>query len=507
MNAPLNGTKTSRPSEAAGNKPQEATVLDRYEPVIGLEVHCQLKTRTKLFCGCSTAFGGLPNHNTCQICLGHPGVLPVLNSEAVNFAIRFALAIGADIHETSVFARKQYFYPDLPKGYQITQFDLPYCTGGTMTLASGKTVRLMRAHLEEDAGKNVHGDESSYVDLNRAGVPLVEIVSQPDIRTPEDAADYLKRLRSLVRSLDICDGNLEEGSFRCDANISIRPKGQEQLGTRCEIKNLNSFRNIERAIKYEILRQADVLDHGQKVIQQTMLFDAASGKTQAMRSKEESHDYRYFPEPDLLPLRIDAARIERQRQVLPELPEAMSKRFQEKHGLSAYDAAVLTSDKDLANFYEAVVARVAGAVTEKIVANWVTSEYLREVNNRSWDLTSPPITSDHLGELIALIGKGVISGRIAKTLFEEMAEKGPGKGAMAMVEEQGLLQVSDSSEIRGVIAKVLDSNPGQLAEYLGGRDKLFGFFVGQTMKVSGGKMNPQLVNDVLKELLDARRQG
>jgi aspartyl-tRNA(Asn)/glutamyl-tRNA(Gln) amidotransferase subunit B len=501
MNAPLNGTKPARNSDSG------EAVLDRYEPVIGLEVHCQLKTKTKLFCGCSTAFGAMPNHNTCPVCLGHPGVLPVLNAEAVNFAIRFALAVDAQIHETSVFARKQYFYPDLPKGYQITQYDLPYCTGGKLTLASGKAVRLMRAHLEEDAGKNVHGDESSYVDLNRAGVPLIEIVSHADIRTPEDAADYLKRLRSLVRSLEICDGNLEEGSFRCDANVSIRPKGQEQFGTRCEIKNLNSFRNIERAIKYEILRQADLLDHGQKVIQQTMLFDAASGKTHPMRSKEESHDYRYFPEPDLLPLKIDTARIDRQKATLPELPEAMARRFEEKHGLSAYDAAVLTSDKDLASFYEAVVKRVGGAATEKIVANWVTSEYLREVNNRNWDLTSPPITSDHLGELIELIGKGVISGRIAKTLFEEMAEKGPGKGPKAMVEDQGLIQVSDAGEIRNVINKVLDSNPGQLAEYLGGRDKLFGFFVGQTMKLSGGKMNPQLVNDVLKELLDARRKG
>ncbi|NDE15650.1 Asp-tRNA(Asn)/Glu-tRNA(Gln) amidotransferase subunit GatB [bacterium] len=501
MNAPLNGTKPARASNSGD------AVLDRYEPVIGLEVHCQLKTQTKLFCGCSTAFGAMPNHNTCPVCLGHPGVLPALNSEAVNFAIRFALAVGADIQETSVFARKQYFYPDLPKGYQITQYDLPYCTGGKLTLASGKTVRLIRAHLEEDAGKNVHGDESSYVDLNRAGVPLIEIVSHADIRTPEDAADYLKRLRSLVRSLEICDGNLEEGSFRCDANVSIRPRGQEKFGTRCEIKNLNSFRNIERAIKYEILRQADLLDHGQPVVQQTMLFDAASGKTHPMRSKEESHDYRYFPEPDLLPLRIDEARIQRQRETLPELPEAMARRFEEKHGLSAYDAAVLTSDKDLAGFYEAVVKRVGSAATEKIVANWVTSEYLREVNNRNWDLTNPPITADHLGELIELIGKSVISGRIAKTLFEEMAEKGPGKGPKAMVEAQGLIQVSDTSEIRNVVTKVLDANPEQLADYLGGRDKLFGFFVGQTMKVSGGKMNPQMVNDVLKELLDARRKG
>jgi aspartyl-tRNA(Asn)/glutamyl-tRNA(Gln) amidotransferase subunit B len=498
MNAQQNGTKTARPSEQ--------TVLDRYEPVIGLEVHCQLKTKSKLFCGCSTAFGAMPNHNTCPICLGHPGVLPVLNEEAVNFAIRFALAVDAKVHATSVFARKQYFYPDLPKGYQITQYDLPYCTDGRLTLAGGKVVRIMRAHLEEDAGKNVHGEESSYVDLNRAGVPLIEIVSHADIRSPEDAADYLKRLRSLVRSLDICDGNLEEGSFRCDANISIRPRGEEKFGTRCEIKNLNSFRNIERAIKYEIMRQADLLDHGQKVVQQTMLFDAASGKTQAMRSKEESHDYRYFPEPDLLPLQITPLRIEKQRQILPELPEAMARRFQDQHGLSPYDAAVLTSDRDLANFYEAVLKRVGGAAPEKIVANWVTSEYLREVNNRDWNLLNPPVTSDHLGELIELIGNGVISGKIAKTLFEEMAEKGPGKGPKAMVEQQGLVQVSDDSEIRKVVNQVLDANPGQLGEYLGGRDKLFGFIVGQTMKISGGKMNPQMVNDILKELLDARRK-
>lgn len=447
----------------------------------------------------------MPNHNTCPVCLGHPGVLPVLNELAVNYAIRFALAVDAKVHETSIFARKQYFYPDLPKGYQITQYDLPYCTDGKLALASGKVIRIMRAHLEEDAGKNIHGDESSYIDLNRAGVPLIEIVSHADIRSPEDAADYLRRLRSIVRSLDICDGNLEEGSFRCDANVSIRPRGEEKYGTRCEIKNLNSFRNIERAIKYEILRQADLLDHGQKVVQQTMLFDAASGKTQAMRSKEESEDYRYFPDPDLLPLRIPVERIESQRKVLPELPEAMARRFQEKHGLSFYDAAVLTADRDLANFYEAVLRRVGGTVPEKIVANWVTTEYLREVNSREWDLGNPPVTANELGELIELIGKGVVSGKIAKKLFEEMAENGPGKGPKAMVEAQGLVQVSDTAEIRKTINQVLDANPGQVAEYLGGREKVFGFFVGQAMRLCGGKMNPQMMNDILKEELDARR--
>ncbi len=493
MNKPLSGGAT-KDQKSEG-------VLSRYEPVIGLEVHCQLNTASKLFCSCSTKFGALPNYHTCPICLGYPGVLPVLNKQAVDYAIRAALAIGAEIHAISIFSRKQYFYPDLPKGYQITQYDKPYCTNGSLTLSSGQTVSIARIHLEEDAGKNVHGDTSSYVDLNRAGVPLIEIVSGPDIRRPEDAADYLKRLRSLVRYLEICDGNLEEGSFRCDANVSIRPRGREAFGTRCEIKNLNSFRNIEKAITYEIIRQADLLDSGGKVIQQTMLYDAASGRTAPMRSKEESHDYRYFPEPDLLPLKISPSRITTVKSSLPELPEAMSARFQAAYELPAYDANVLTAEKELAEFFEKVVAGVAGAVPHKIVANWVHSEFLREVNNREWDLSKPPVTSDNLSELLKLIGNQTISGKIAKTVFEEMVEHGGTPGEI--VKSQGLVQVSDESAIHAIVDKVIAESPQQVAQYKAGKEKVFGFFVGQIMKASGGKLNPGMVNDILKDKLNA----
>ncbi len=497
MNKPLSGANKNSPNSATDG------VLARYEPVIGLEVHCQLNTQTKLFCTCSTKFGALPNHNTCPICLGYPGVLPVLNKQAVDFAIRMAIAVDAEIHETSVFSRKQYFYPDLPKGYQISQYDLPYCTNGKLTLTTGQQIPIARIHMEEDAGKNVHGDASSYVDLNRSGIALIEIVSGPDIRSPADAADYLKRMRSLVRHLGICDGNLEEGSFRCDANVSIRPRGQEKFGTRCEIKNLNSFRNIERAITFEIIRQADLIDSGGKVIQQTMQFDAASGKTSAMRSKEESHDYRYFPEPDLRPLKIDKARIERVRSELPELPVALAGRFMKEYELSEYDANVLTSEKELAGYFEETVKAVAGAVPAKIVANWVSSEFLRELNNREWNLSDPPIKPQDLGKLLTLIGKGTISGKIAKTVFEQMVEKGgdPEK----IVASQGLTQVSDAGEIDRIVSKVLDESPQQVAQFLSGKDKVFGFFIGQIMKASGGKLNPELVNDCLKEKLNARR--
>ncbi len=488
---------------SSGN-PAADSIFARYEPVIGLEVHCQLKTRSKLFCGCSTEFGALPNHNTCPVCLGHPGVLPVLNEEAVNFAIRLALAIDGKVQNTSVFSRKQYFYPDLPKGYQITQYDLPYCTNGKMVLSSGKEIGIFRAHMEEDAGKNVHGDKSSYVDLNRAGIPLIEIVSAPDIRHPAEAAEYLKKLRSLVRHLEICDGNLEEGSFRCDANVSIRPRGAQEFGTRTEIKNLNSFKNIERAITYEITRQADVVDNGGKVMQQTLQFDAASGKTSPMRSKEESHDYRYFPEPDLRPLLISSERIERVLQHLPELPEKMAERFKNQFGLNDYDARVLTSEKELAQFFEDVVQKVNGAVTHKIVANWVLSEFLREVNARDWNLSQPPVTADHLAQLLMLIGNDTISGKIAKVVFEEMVEKGG--TPQEIVEAKGLLQVSDNKLIEDTVTKVIAENPDQLAQLLSGRDKLMGYFVGQVMKLSDGKFNPALVNKVLKEKLDGLKE-
>ncbi len=493
----------SKPANGSNSTQSADTVLSRWEPVIGLEIHCQLKTKSKLFCSCATDFGALPNNNTCPICLGYPGVLPVLNERAVEFALRMALAIGADIHETSVFSRKQYFYPDLPKGYQISQYDLPYCTGGKIVLADGKTIGVTRIHIEEDAGKNVHGNDSSYVDLNRAGIPLIEMVSNPDIRHPSEAAEYLKKVRSLVRHLEICDGNLEEGSFRCDANVSIRPRGESKFGTRTEIKNLNSFKNIERAITYEILRQAELLEGGGKVIQQTLLFDAATGKTAPLRSKEESHDYRYFPEPDLRPLKINAARIAKVKEHLPELPDEMAKRYQSEYGLNEYDASVLTSEKELALFFEAVVREVKNVVSHKIVANWMLSEYLREANAREWDLTKPPVSASDFAELLRLIGENTISGKIAKTVFEEMVANG-GKPS-AIVKDKGLVQITDEGAIRETVGKILAENASQVEQYLSGKDRLFGFFVGQAMKISQGKYNPELLNKVIKEMLDEKK--
>ena len=481
-------------------------ILEKYEPVIGIEVHCQLMTKTKLFCGCSTTFGALPNHHVCPVCLGLPGVIPVLNTEAVNFAVRLAIAIGAEVSETSVFARKQYFYPDLPKGYQITQFDQPYCSNGSLQLASGKVVRIRRAHMEEDAGKSVHGDKFSFVDLNRAGTPLVEVVTEADLGSAEESVDYLKRLHSLVKYLEICDGNLEEGSFRCDINISLRKRGVEKLGTRCEIKNLNSFRNVERAINYEIVRQADVLDHGGEIKQATLLFDAASGRTSVMRLKEDSHDYRYFPEPDLLPVVIGAERVAHIRGVLPELPEAMATRFETGYQLPKYDAQILTSDRDLAGYFELVVKRAKGAVTTKIVANWIISEVLREANEQDWNFKRPPVSSDMLGDLLVLIGSGTISGKIAKTIFEEMVARGGGDPETIM-KEKGLAQVSDLGEIVAVVEKILAASQSQVAEFLSGKEKIFGYFVGEVMKASKGKMNPSVVNQVIRERLNALRKS
>lgn len=474
-----------------------------YDVVIGLEVHCQLSTKTKLFCPCSTAFGAEPNHQTCPVCLGLPGVLPVLNTSAVDLAVRMALAVGAFIRETSVFARKQYFYPDLPKGYQITQYDLPYCEGGGVKLTSGKEVRLTRIHLEEDAGKNVHGTDASYVDINRAGIPLIEIVSKPDLSSPADASDYLKRLRSLVRHLGISDGNLEEGSFRCDANVSLKPRGAEKLGTRCEIKNLNSFRNVERAIIYEIGRQADILASGGDVKQQTMLFEASSGRTSPIRSKEDSHDYRYFPDPDLGPLVISRDRIEHIKATLPELPDAMARRFINDFGLPAQDAELLTSEPDLAKYFIQAREKAGDAVPAKTVANWVLSEVLREVNERGWDLASPGVTAANLGELLTYLGDGTISGKIAKTVFSEMAQTGA--KAAKIIKDRGLVQISDEGSILSLVKQVIEKHPEQLAEYCAGKDKLLGFFVGQLMRASEGRMNPGLLNKVLKAELDRRK--
>lgn len=482
-----------------------SSILERYEPVIGLEVHCQLKTASKLFCACSTKFGAEPNQNTCPVCLGLPGVLPVLNRQAVDFAILMAIAVQAKIREKSVFARKQYFYPDLPKGYQITQYDLPYCEHGQLRLDSGKVIPIQRIHMEEDAGKNVHGDTASYVDLNRAGIPLLEIVSGPDLRSPQEAHEYLRKLRAIVRYLDISDGNMEEGSIRCDANVSIRRRGDSKLGTRTEIKNLNSFTNVERAITYEIFRQADLLESGEKVKQVTLLFDAASGRTQVMRSKEDSPDYRYFPEPDLGLVVIDEARLAQIRKHVPELPEEKQLRFQKDYGLSESDAAQLTDEKELAVFFEGSVGKVQGKVAPKIVANWILNEYLREHNARQWSWLRPPVNEESFASLLRYLGEETISGKIAKAVFEEMAETG--SSADSIIQTRGLVQITDEAAIRGIVHQVVSSNKDQVELFLAGKQKVFGFLVGQIMKVSQGRFNPGLVNQYLKEALDEFARG
>ena len=477
----------------------------QFEPVIGLEVHCQLATNSKLFCGCATTFGADANHQVCEVCLGMPGTLPVLNKAAVDFAIKLALAVGGKVSEYSVFARKQYFYPDLPKGYQITQFDQPYCEGGTVQVDQETKVELIRIHIEEDAGKNIHAREASHIDYNRAGMPLAEIVSKPVIRSAAEAAAYLRSLRSLVRHIGISDGNLEEGSFRCDANVSIKPLGSPVLGTRCEIKNLNSFRNVERAINFEIERQRDLITNGSKVVQQTLLFDADSGRTAPMRSKEESHDYRYFPEPDLPLLHITQARIDRIKAELPELPLAMATRFAAQYGLPEQDAQLLTQDKDVAAYFERSVLACGGSVASKIVANWVIGEVVPAAGQNNWDMRQPVIDHSSLADLLKLLGVGTISSKIAKSVFEEMIKTGD--KPEHIVNRLGLVQVSDESAIAEIVEQVINGNPDQVAQYLAGKDKVLGFFVGQIMRVSKGKMNPGLVNSILIKKLDERRDG
>lgn len=475
-----------------------------YESVIGLEVHAQLLTRSKLFCSCATVFQADPNEHTCPVCLGMPGVLPVLNRQAVEFAIRTGLAMQGQVTPVSRFARKNYFYPDLPKGYQISQYEEPIIEGGGLSIdrdGTSKHIRLIRIHLEEDAGKSIHGENladasKSYVDLNRTGVPLLEIVSAPDLGSPEEARVYLQKLKTILEYIEVCDGNMEEGSLRCDANISLRPKGAQTLGTRTEIKNLNSFRNVQRALEYEIERQAEVLDSGGRVVQETRLFDTHRGVTLPMRSKEEAHDYRYFPEPDLVPMRIDQEWIERVRQDLPELPEARQQRFVTHYSLPDYDAEVLTASKALADYYEATVRLYN---QPKVVSNWVMGDVIRQLNRQHHTPQQATITPTHLADLLRLIDDGVLSGKIAKTVFEEMYRTG--KSAQAIVAEQGLVQMSDSAALEAVIQQVLADNASQVADYRAGKQKVFGFFVGQTMKATQGKANPALVNELLRKLL------
>jgi aspartyl-tRNA(Asn)/glutamyl-tRNA(Gln) amidotransferase subunit B len=479
-----------------------------WEAVIGLETHVQLQTNTKLFCGCSAAFGAEPNDNTCPVCLGMPGVLPVVNRRAVEYAIRAALATDCRINPMSRWARKNYFYPDLPKAYQISQYDQPFCQHGRVVVeieGVERTIRLTRIHMEEDAGKNVHDPtlDVSYVDLNRAGVPLLEVVSEPDLRTSAEASAYLRKLRSIVRYLGICDGNMNEGSLRCDANVSLRKRGSEKLGTRAEIKNMNSFRSVERAIDYEIERQARLLNDGGTVVQETRLWDADRGETRSMRSKEEAHDYRYFPEPDLLPLEVSAAWIEDVRRTMPELPEARRARFEREFGLSAYDAGVLTASKELADYFESAVREQP---SPKAVANWVMGDIMRIANERAVDaepdFSDIPVAPARLAALVALIERGTISGKIAKTVFQKLCERD--EDPAAIVAREGLVQVTDESAIATVVERILSANAEKVAEYRAGKEKLLGFFVGQVMKESAGKASPEVVNRILKEKLAGR---
>ncbi len=475
----------------------------KWEVVIGLEIHAQLSTRSKIFSGSSTAYGAQPNSQANLVDLGYPGVLPVLNGEVVKMAVKFGLAVNCEIARRSVFARKNYFYPDLPKGYQISQFELPVVGRGEIFInlddGSRKRVGITRAHLEEDAGKSLHEDFQglSGIDLNRAGTPLLEIVSEPDMRSAEEAVAYMKGMHTLVRYLEICDGNMQEGSFRCDANVSVRPKGRKELGTRTELKNLNSFRFVEKAINFEVERQIDVIESGGKVVQETRLYDSAKNETRTMRAKEEANDYRYFPDPDLLPLLISEEEIEDVRSTLPELPDEKRERFSSEYKLSDYDAVVLTTSREMAAYFEAVVEASDGE--PKLAANWVAGELSAALNRSGKDIGESNVSASALAGLLKRISDDTISGKIAMEVFEARWD---GKdNADDIIEKRGLRQITDSAAIEKIIDEVIAANPAQLEQYRGGKDKLFGFFVGQVMKATEGKANPGQVNQLLKKKL------
>jgi len=478
-----------------------------FETVIGLEVHVQLSTKSKIFCNASAAYGGEPNEYIDPVTLGLPGALPVTNRRAVEFAIMLGLATHCEIRRFNRFARKHYFYPDLPKGYQISQFDEPICERGHVDFYMGETKRtvgLKRIHMEEDAGKNIHDSRTaaSLVDLNRAGVPLLEIVSEPEIRSPAEAAAYLRAVRQLVRYLEVSDGNMEEGSLRCDANISLRPVGELKFGTRTEIKNLNSFKFVERALEYEIARQYAILKAGNQVVQQTLLFDSEAGTTRPMRSKEESADYRYFPDPDLPPVIVEESWVHDVKGRLPRLPAEWANELVSEHGLSLYDATVLTAERAFVEYYHQVVAACGNS---KAACNWVTSEFFGALNKAGLDLSQTPVKAADLGELIKLVDDETISGKMAKSVFEEMFATS--KPPSTIVQEKGLKQLSNDDDILAVIRKEFDSNPGQLAGYLGGNDRLHGFFVGLVMKATGGSANPKKVNDLIRQEATARKSA
>ena len=467
-----------------------------YEAVIGLEIHAQLLTASKIFCGCSAAFGAPPNTHVCPVCLGLPGALPVLNRAAVDDAIRAALALGCTIHETSIFARKNYFYPDLPKGYQISQYEQPLATDGEMD-----GVGIIRVHLEEDAGKSLHegfpdSDRKTYVDYNRSGVPLIEIVTQPDLRSAADAAEFFSRLRSVLVWLGVNDGNMEEGSLRCDANVSVRPVGAQNLGTKAEVKNLNSFRFLQKALEHEIARQIGVISGGGRVVQETRLWDSAAGRTVSMRSKEEAHDYRYFPEPDLPPVVVDANRVQQIRSAMPELPGARRRRFVEQYALPEYDAGQLTQTRALADYFESAVAAGAPA---KLSSNWIMGELARKLNEQDAGIESSPLTAERLAGLLMLVAKGTISGSMAKDVFEKMYASD--RPADAIVAAEGLSQIDDDAEIAKLIAEVVSVNAVAVGQYRAGKASTFGFLIGQVMKAAGGKANPKRVNELLKKAL------
>ena len=476
--------------------------MTRYETVIGLEVHAQLKTQTKIFCSCSTKFGNEPNENVCPVCSGMPGVLPVLNEKVAEYASKMGLATGCEINLKSVFARKNYFYPDLPKGYQISQFELPICEHGRVDIEVGdekKTIGVTRIHMEEDAGKNIHSaaDNASFVDLNRTGVPLIEIVSEPDMRSAEEAVAYLKVIRSILLYLGICDGNMDEGSFRCDANISIRPYGQEEFGTRAELKNLNSFKHVLKAIEFEVDRQIDLVEDGEKVVQETRLYNADKGTTHSMRGKEEAHDYRYFPDPDLVPLVLEESWIETWRSELPELPSDKRLRFIEEFKLADYDAALLTGDMAVAEYYEATVEAYGGEA--KKVTNWVIGELLPFCNESEIDACDCKLSSEKMAKLLKLVDDGTISVKIGKDIFSDLCASGDEPAEY--VKAKGLVQVSDSGELEAMVDQVIADNPKEVEAYKGGKTKLISFFMGQIMRLSKGQANPGVVTKLFQDKL------